>query len=122
MLSDRVYSMLMFFSSQNKPLFVSNTPFPFSDIVELMNEGYLREEFLSFAENERDIPYGRSAYSITPKGIDALLLHDQEVSRLAEEHRIARSSNKWSIAAAIASIIGILVSILLTLLPILLKT
>ena len=121
MLSDRVYSMLMFFSSQNQPLFASNTPFPFSDIVELKNEGYLREESLSYAENEGDIPYSRAAYSITPKGIDALLLHDQEIARLAEEHRIARSSNKWSIVAAIASIIGILVSILLTLLPILMK-
>ena len=66
MLSDRVYSMLMFFSSQNQPLFASNTPYPFSDIVEIKNEGYLREESLAYAENEGDIPNSRAAYSITP--------------------------------------------------------
>lgn len=121
MLSDRVYSILLFFSTKDEPLFVSDTPFHFNDISELKNEGYLCERSISYAEHKGDIPYGRPAYSITPKGIDALLLHDQEVARLAEEHRIARSSNKWSIVAAIASIVGILVSILLTLLPILMK-
>ena len=121
MLSDRVYSMLMFFSSQNKPLFTSNTPFPFSDIIELKNEGYLREEFLSYAENDGDIPYGRSAYSITPKGIDALLLHDREVARLAEEHRIARSSNKWGKVAAWISIVTLLATIVSIILQLLLN-
>lgn len=121
MLSDRVYSMLMFFSSQNKPLFASNTPFPFSDIIELKNEGYLREESLSYAENDGDIPYGRHAYSITPKGIDALLLHDQEIARLAEEHRINRSSNKWGKVAAWISIVTLLATIVSIILPLLLN-
>ena len=121
MLSDRVYSMLMFFSSQNKPLFASNTPFPFSDIIELKNEGYLREESLSYAENEGDIPYGKDAYIITNKGRDALLLHDQEIARLAEEHRINRSSNKWGKVAAWISIVTLLATIVSIILQLLLN-
>lgn len=121
MLSPRVYNILKFFSEQSEPLFISETNFEFNEIIELRNEGYLREESLSYAENEGDIPYGRTAYVITNKGRDALLLHDQELQRLVEDHRIARSSNKWAIVAAIASIVGILVSILLTLLPILMR-
>lgn len=121
MLSDRVYSMLMFFSAQSNPLFSSNIPFPFTDITELKEEGYLRKESISYAENEGDIPYGRDAYIITNKGRDALLLHDQELKRLAEEHRLNRSSNKWAIIAAWVSIAGLLATIVSILLPLMLN-
>lgn len=121
MLSDRVYSMLMFFSAQSNPLFSSNIPFPFADITELKEEGYLRKESISYAENEGDIPYGRDAYIITNKGRDALLLHDQELKRLAEEHRLNRSSNKWAIIAAWVSIAGLLATIVSILLPLMLN-
>lgn len=121
MLSPRVYKILTFFASQTQPLYISETGFEYKEIMQLKNEGLLCEDSKPYYEFPGAIPYPKNAYAISHKGKDALILHDEEIKRIQEDLRIAKSSRKWAIIAAWVSIASLLATIVSILLPLLLN-
>ena len=121
MLSNRAYNILRLLSRSNESLWPEEINYTISDFTDLLKEGLVTKHDKTHPAEPGEYPLTTSAFKITPQGLSALMEHEEEISRLSKNFEISMQSLKWSIVAAIASIVGIIVSILLTLLPILMK-
>ena len=121
MLSNRAYNILRLLSRSNESLWPEEINYTISDFTDLLKEGLVTEHDKTHPAEPGEYPLTTSAFKITPKGLSALLEHEEEISKQSKNFEISMRSLKWSIVAGIASIVGIIVSILLTLLPILMK-
>ena len=118
MLSDRVYTILKHLSSQEEALCASETPFEINDLTDLVEEGLVRTVDKSISGAVGEFPRTSTAYKLTPKGEDAILLHERSLKKELRDEKIARSTHGWTITSAIIAIIALLVSLASWLLPI----
>lgn len=120
MLSERVYIILKLLNDSSVPLCANETPFSTNEFTDLINDGYVYVKDKTVHKVEGEYPLTLPAYSITPKGKDAIILHEAEKARTDEAEKTAKQTlelTRISVKIAIASLIAAVISLLLTILP-----
>ena len=121
MLSQRVYDILLKLSKSNVPLWPSEISYTVSDFTDLLDDGYVTQCDKTDPTEKSEKFETYTAYRITPKGLSALQVHNEEFERINTNLKLSRSSRNWAIVAAIISIITLITTILSILLTLLLK-